>query len=350
LDYTNSTCPKLLLEPQRTNISGFEEAGTGNYTTATVTSGTSILGLTTFRVTSNYSLGDAPHIINASAYQSGTTYTASSYVNLAATDGTEFQISMFGFGSPSGAAAATMNVSTKAVTVTATAGAWTGATGKATLISGNIYRLEVTAMAAQTLVGSRLYCAVPADNKYVEVAGIQIEAGAYATSFINKPSTAAVTRVAESASKTGIASLIGQTEGTLFVEFQNDANSNSAIDRIISISDGTTSNRLYIAKTSAGASSFVAVSGGTQTGSITGSAFPTGNVKIAVAYKTNDCIIYINGVAAGTDTSVTIPACSQLFLGRENNVTTDGLFKPYKQALVFKTRLPNSDLATLTSL
>jgi hypothetical protein len=134
------------------------------------------------------------------------------------------------------------------------------------------------------------------------------------------------------------------------VEFQNDANFNSAIDRIISISDGTTNNRLYLAKTSEGESRFIAVSGGTQTGDITGSAIPTGNVKIAVAYKTDDCIIYINGVAAGTDTSVTIPACSQLFLGRENGVTTDGLFKPYNQVLVFKTRLTNQQLQELTSL
>jgi hypothetical protein len=178
--------------------------------------------------------------------------------------------------------------------------------------------------------------------------GLMNEAGSYASSYVNTLA-ASVTRGADACSKTGISSLIGQTEGTLFVEFENNANFNSNIDRIISISDGTSSNRLYLAKLSSGASYFVAVSGGTQTGEITGSAIPTGNVKIAVAYKTNDCIIYINGAAAGTDTSVTIPACSQLFLGRENGVTTDGLFKPYKQALLFKTRLSNADLAALTA-
>jgi hypothetical protein len=158
-----------------------------------------------------------------------------------------------------------------------------------------------------------------------------------------------VTRVADAASKTGISSLIGQTEGTFFVEFQNDANFNSSIDRIISISDGTANNRIYLAKSSSGASYFVAVSGGTLSGEILGSSIPTGNVKIALAYKANDCIIYINGVASGADTSVTIPACSQLFLGQENGGTTNALFKPYKQALVFKTRLSNTALAELTA-
>jgi hypothetical protein len=61
IDYTGGGCGKLLLEPQRTNINGFIESGTGNFTTATVTNPTnplSILGLRTFRVEANYGLGD----------------------------------------------------------------------------------------------------------------------------------------------------------------------------------------------------------------------------------------------------------------------------------------------------
>jgi hypothetical protein len=52
-------------------------------------------------------------------------------------------------------------------------------------------------------------------NLYVY--GAQLEAGSYATSYC-PTLAAAVTRGADAASKTGISSLIGQTEGTLFAE------------------------------------------------------------------------------------------------------------------------------------
>jgi hypothetical protein len=52
-------------------------------------------------------------------------------------------------------------------------------------------------------------------DKYIY--GAQLEAGAYATSYIPTLG-AAVTRGLDACSKTGISSLIGQTEGTLFVE------------------------------------------------------------------------------------------------------------------------------------
>jgi hypothetical protein len=61
--------------------------------------------------------------------------------------------------------------------------------------------------------------AVP-DTSSVYLYGVQLESSAsYATSYI--PTLGAtVTRGADACSKTGISSLIGQTEGTLFVEFR----------------------------------------------------------------------------------------------------------------------------------
>jgi hypothetical protein len=137
----------------------------------------------------------------------------------------------------------------------------------------------------------------------------------------------------------------------LFAEFVNDGNSNSSIDRIISLSDGTANNRLYVARQSAGTPYFVSVTGGSVTGEITGgTALPQGAVKIAVAYKNNDVAMYVNGSLVGTDTSHTTPATSNLYLGQENAGTTASLWKPYSQALLFKTRLTNEQLQKLTSL
>jgi hypothetical protein len=137
----------------------------------------------------------------------------------------------------------------------------------------------------------------------------------------------------------------------LFAEFVNDGNSNSSIDRIISLSDGTANNRLYVARQSAGTPYFVSVTGGSVTGEIiSGTALPQGAVKIAVAYKNNDVAMYVNGSLVGTDTSHTTPATSNLYLGQENAGTTASLWKPYSQALLFKTRLTNAQLAELTTL
>jgi hypothetical protein len=74
--------------------------------------------------------------------------------------------------------------------------------------------------------------------------GAQLEAGAYPTSYI-PTTTIAVQRDADVISKTGISDLIGQTEGVLFVEtaaLNNDLTGN----RSISISDGSSNNRIVI--------------------------------------------------------------------------------------------------------
>ena len=62
--------------------------------------------------------------------------------------------------------------------------------------------------------------------------------------------------------------------------------------------------------------------------------------------KSNDIVFYVNGTLVGTDTNATIPACSQFSL---NNYSKEAAPK-YNQALLYNTRLSNSELAALTSL
>ena len=72
----------------------------------------------------------------------------------------------------------------------------------------------------------------------------------------------------------------------------------------------------------------------------------TGNFKLAFAYKANDFVAYVNGTQVMTDTSGSVPACSQIGL---NHYDKDQPLL-YKQALVFKTRLSNEELAALTTI
>ena len=72
----------------------------------------------------------------------------------------------------------------------------------------------------------------------------------------------------------------------------------------------------------------------------------TGRFKIAAAYKANDFVLYINGTQIGTDTSGTVPTCSEIGLFNYN----DNQPLKYNQAVIFKTRLTNAELASLTTI
>jgi hypothetical protein len=74
---------------------------------------------------------------------------------------------------------------------------------------------------------------------------------------------------------------------------------------------------------------------------------------MAFGYKTNDFALYVNGAQIGTDNSGT--TFSGTTLSRvDTNITDSSIYslasESINQALLFKTRLTNSQLAELTSL
>jgi hypothetical protein len=81
-----------------------------------------------------------------------------------------------------------------------------------------------------------------------------------------------------------------------------------------------------------------------------GSNITSNNYKIALAYKQNDFVLYVNGAQIGTDTSGTVPATSQIILGNKFNGDTRVISDGIAQAALFKTRLTNAQLAQLTTL
>jgi len=68
---------------------------------------------------------------------------------------------------------------------------------------------------------------------------------------------------------------------------------------------------------------------------------------MALAYKSNDFALYINGVSRGTDSSGSVPTCSRLQMGNAALGSSDGKIN---QAILFPTRLSNSDLIALTTI
>jgi len=231
-----------------------------------------------------------------------------------------------------------------------------GITPKIEAFSNGWYRCSITASKvdltgqavfiyqANTLNGSDV---TPLSGLYLW--GVNITATSYLQSYVPTLGSA-VSRLADAAYRTGVSSLIGQSEGTLFAEFNGYENTGDEGNRIIAVGDGTYSTRILIFDSNTNIRFFMA-SGGTQV-DYTSSVIAEGNHKVAIGYANNNVAMYIDGVQVSTDTNATIPACPNLYVGtREDGSASPGVLAgSIKQALLFKTRLTNAQLAELTAL
>ena len=186
----------------------------------------------------------------------------------------------------------------------------------------------------------------------VYVFGAQLEAGSNATSYI-PTTTASVTRNADVISKTGISSLIGQTEGTIFAEVNFTA-SNLSDRTIVNLSDNTTANLIFIgtSATVPNGIRFRIANGGALQFDYNSSAISTGVHKLCLSYKLNNISAYIDGVKVSSSTTATIPATSKINIGcMHDNLFNDRRFNDrIKSALLFKTQLTDQECINLTTI
>jgi hypothetical protein len=338
LDYLNSSCPRLLLEPQRTNSVTYSEqfdnaiwqktaAGTGvvpavtaNY--ATSPSGYQDADLVVFNRGAGNTGSDFSWLYQ-NFVTSAATYTISCYVKAATSADVGKNLSWRNFGGGS-VWDVTLTNEWQRISVQATGG---GSNQEVGFYNRGTYNA--------------------ANSVSVLMWGFQAELGAYATSYIPTLGTS-VTRVAESASKTGISSLIGQTEGTLFVEMKDLVWRGSA-ERIIGISDGTTQNRVILVTGQTSNTLRGIVTTGNVLQNSTTAAATFGNVKLAIAYSSAGGVVYANGSQVFSFGAISVPTCSALYIQTQEDGTTFPADGKTAQALVFKTRLTNAQLAELTT-
>ena len=354
LDYSNGTCPSLLVEPQRTNLltysSSFDNAawdkGQSSVIANSVTSPSGIQDADTLSVTSineNYLRGAGFSILG----NVGSAYTTTIYVkkgtanflrirNLFVQDGGDFGNAWFNI---TNGTVATVQ-SSQTATIEDAGNGWYRCSLTGVVGSSNRFNFVDFGL---TDTDNTLYPST-AVNSYIW--GAQLEAGSYATSYI--PTTSAsVTRNADVISKTGIGSLIGQTEGTLFVELDiiNGAESLGIWTRT-----GVTPYNDMITILVSQFGTCIAEVRASNVTQFANSSFSigSGKHKFALAYKANDFAFYIDGTQIATSSSGTPPTCDQVYLGGY----PDGgarLSKNIATAL-WKTRLTNTQLATLTTL
>ena len=337
LDYSNGTCPSLLVEPQRTNLFTYsEQLQTGTGGTVVVTPNTTI-SPSGIQNADTLSAGYLTKSVSASAG----TYTFSTYAKYQSSN-------TFGIYIYDGAYYnASFNVSTGVVSVVSS-----GVTASIEDAGNGWYRCIMTATTANNI------SEVGYGAGSIYTWGAQLEVGSYATSYI--PTTSAsVTRNADVISKTGISSLIGQTEGTMFVDAyvtikNEDAN---PVVGLITINNNVNNiNNCIIVgidRPTSGVNNKVYTLvqlGGATVAEIFTPTITSGRYKIAFAYKQNDFALYVNGVLIGTDTSGNVPTCTQVLLGERFNSDPYKLADNINTSALWKTRLTNTQLAELTTI
>ena len=351
LDYLGSSCPRLLLEPQRTNLALYSE----QFDNAAWTKGA--LTVSANNATSPDGYVSADKLVENTSNSTHRIFNNSS-VTVSSTNPTTYSVFLKAAGRTrafvrdNDIVGAEFNLSTGVVV--ATEGT---ATATITNYGSGWYRCTITRVSSTTNGRIIVYTGNGTSDTYtgdgtsgVLVWGAQLEAGSYATSYI--PTTAAsVTRVADAASKTGISSLIGQTEGVLFVDFVVNGKESPAAN--ILNSEKNTMAAFFMGILLNNTVDVGLYSSTSAVARITGGSVIVGQrAKIAYAYKSGSSALYLNGTLIGTSSDTfTLPATlDDIFL---NDPTTYFNYQEnvsFNEALLFKTRLTNAQLAELTTL
>ena len=181
--------------------------------------------------------------------------------------------------------------------------------------------------------------------------GAQMEIGSYPTSYI--PSLgSSVTRLADAASKTGISSLIGQTEGTLFFEIppQNFRESDFQTLFIIYNQTGLDGKYFHLYKDTGGLTLTFQVFDAVVQCVLNFTLSQNIRYKVAAVYKTNRFELWVNGTMVASDLIGTVASnvYDKMEFGQDSFNSNSQII--CSQGGLFKDALTNAELATLTTL
>jgi hypothetical protein len=340
LDYSNGSCPSLLVEPQRTNLlrysNDFSNAAWIMFAGPPVTPNSIISpdGLTN-GTTLNSAGGANDFLYQVITTTIGVAYTNSFYIkNLNATQSQYLDVNGSG-----------VLINWSGSTLTSIIGIGSSFVS----VNNGWYRVFTTVTATNTSYVYRIYADVNNTSKSVYIYGAQLEAGSYPTSYI--PTVASsVTRNADVISKTGISSLIGQTEGVFYFEnIVNFKNLSSAVTlQSLGNSNDTDFIQMYITSDS---TIYVDLSIGgvyiTTAGLGNISSLNLGDTyKLAIQYNSLGIKTYKNGVLIQTSNSFIFSNFSKLFM----NAIYSGSYINNKSAVFFKEYLSDQECINLTTL
>lgn len=174
--------------------------------------------------------------------------------------------------------------------------------------------------------------------------------GNFATSYIKTTSSSA-TRVADACYKTGISSLIGQTEGVIFYDGVLTGISNAYANLING--EKNTTGSFSIGQRNTGAILCGFFVGGSSVVTFDAGSYAVGTrTKIAFAYKSGSSVLYVNGsqLATSSATFTPIENIDDIYIGDPTTFFNYKENTQVNQVAIFPTRLTNAELASLTTI
>jgi hypothetical protein len=364
IDYLNQSCPALLVEASGQNGILNSADTTTNWTLgANLSSGAiDVIGVSGNNITvavSGSSIGNSAGRLGRSgnnvALASGSTYTISFFIKKtgAHTIGGYYAI-ITGAASGNLGAGFDISGSFSSGSIFNTAGT-TNRIRRVEQWGTDVYRCSETfTMTASGTLTSFFLAPLnlvndqpnPAVGTQLGFAAPQIEPSAFPTSFI--PTTSGIgSRDADVISASSISGLIGQNEGTVYIEYnmQTLGVEGYAIRLVAASFD----NSVHIRRSTANLVTLELRALGSNVFSQTLAA--TGFVKAAIAYKSGDIAAFVNGTQAGsTSTSTFTFGASFTSVNLGTFGTAAFLNDRIRAAALYTTRLSNNELQLLTKL
>ena len=365
IDYSNGSCPSILVEPQRTNLVVQNQNMTVSPWIYQNANGVSTNDLNPSGQNSsnriNLLLSGFSSVRQAIPSLNNTTYTISCFFKKIPGFDNSFEMRYTNeLVVPNNFnAIAFINPNTKTATFSLFGTNGTGIsgsiTGKVDLYPNDWFRVSMTFTSGSAAANvNALFRPAILINSTASVLiwGAQLELGTNVTSYI--PTVAStVTRNADVITNTNASTLIGQTEGVIYIQTSRQVITSTG-GWIFRIDDNTENNRLGIFSLANTGNLAVNISrSGVGLDIMTYNNFLSltnqGNAKIALAYKNGDFALAVNGaIVATSSNSGTIP-----FMNSCRSSTIGGGLIPNQSTnciSLFKTRLTNTQLQQLTTL
>jgi hypothetical protein len=348
IDGVVQSCPALLLEPSRTNLSTNSEtfdSWTSGGTYVTANQSVSPDGNTTadqLAKTSSFQ-----QIQNTATVVSGSDYSFSVFVKENTLDRITLRLA-------SGSNDVRKCLDLSDLSVVNAGGNQTGfIETRVEEYPNGWYKYTVVATTGGTSLFMNIYAgrADVAESGNIYIWGAQLELGDYPTSYI-PTTTASVTRNGDECNSAGTSADFNDTESGFFVEIEGFEDGN--ISRYIVITDGAGSpytNTIGVLYRNDGQLRVLHNGLDFADSICIVDVDQTVNHKIAVRYKENDMAVYIDGVSQTIRTSFvyqTVSGLDQLKFSQPNN-TSNAFYGKVKQVMVFNEALTDAELETLTS-
>jgi hypothetical protein len=212
----------------------------------------------------------------------------------------------------------------------------------------NVYRLSATATSGAVNINNGLIRYDTQVLKSFKITGIQLEAGAYPTSYI--PTLASsVSRNSDLISKTGVSGLVG-TEFTIFFDGFESIGGSSSRYIVLKGSGGLYANLIIIEQTPTNLiAAFVNDNSSSSVFASYSSQLTSGQrVKFALRCKNNDFAFYVNGQLRNAQASGTVPTTSTLYLGYYPDYADN--YNIINSSVIYNSALTNAEMAQLTTL